>query len=364
MSKYLITLTPTGSFFFGGDMSFSVKDNKDHNEKFSSYIIESNQFPQQTSLLGMLRFLILSNNKTAFDHFTQKILDKNNASTLIGSGSFSVHNTHTENSFGKIKSISPCILQKKENNMNWIDLFPTAPLYESGVDFSSPINAIINGKTVNVPVIKEYNPKKQYESIFKSQDETVSIEESKIFLKDQRIGIEKDYSGITNDSAYFKQICYRLENGFRFAFEAEIEMDITSYDKQIVSVGGNSSQFIINIVIDKNISYPEKCKNTVNCYGKVALLSPSFIEKEDANKSCFAITDAVPFRFLETTVNSVDYNILSKKVLRSNKYYLYKAGSVFYFDNQKNFESFKSALESKKEFRQIGYNYYKSISNN
>ena len=67
MSNYLITLTPTGRFFFGGDMTFKVgrKDKNEFNEQFSSYIIKSAMFPQQTSLLGMLRFLILSNDTTA-----------------------------------------------------------------------------------------------------------------------------------------------------------------------------------------------------------------------------------------------------------------------------------------------------------
>ena len=69
MSKYIIKLIPTGRFFFGGDMTFTIgkqketdksKGEKDsyqiYNEEFSSYIISSLKFPQQTSLLGMLRF--------------------------------------------------------------------------------------------------------------------------------------------------------------------------------------------------------------------------------------------------------------------------------------------------------------------
>ena len=65
MSKrYLVKLTPTGKFFFGGDMRFGT-DGKDGD--FSSYIIESSMLPQQTSLLGMMRFLLLSNNPDLFD---------------------------------------------------------------------------------------------------------------------------------------------------------------------------------------------------------------------------------------------------------------------------------------------------------
>ena len=65
MSKtYFVKLTPTGKFFFGGDMRFGI-DGKDG--EFSSYIIESSVMPQQTSLLGMMRFLLLSNNNDLFD---------------------------------------------------------------------------------------------------------------------------------------------------------------------------------------------------------------------------------------------------------------------------------------------------------
>ena len=54
MNKYIITLTPTGKFFLGGDMTFALggEDNKRFDEQFSSYIIKSNYLPQQTSLLG------------------------------------------------------------------------------------------------------------------------------------------------------------------------------------------------------------------------------------------------------------------------------------------------------------------------
>ena len=63
MSKYQITLTPIDKCCFGGDMTFMVgnKEDDEFNEKFSSYIIRSSLFPQQTSLLGMLRFFVLRN---------------------------------------------------------------------------------------------------------------------------------------------------------------------------------------------------------------------------------------------------------------------------------------------------------------
>ena len=65
MSKrYFVQLEPTGKFFFGGDMRFGINGKE---EEFSSYIIESSKMPQQTSILGMLRFLLLSNDENLFD---------------------------------------------------------------------------------------------------------------------------------------------------------------------------------------------------------------------------------------------------------------------------------------------------------
>ena len=122
MSKYQITLTPVDKFFFGGDMTFQVgakelpknwNEITDENERariekqvedntrYSSYIIQSSLFPQQTSLLGMLRFLILRNYEDVFKE--GQIVNKDRAKALIGERSFTVNaNDHDENHFGRI----------------------------------------------------------------------------------------------------------------------------------------------------------------------------------------------------------------------------------------------------------------------
>ena len=83
MSKYLVKLLPLGKFFFGGDMAFKV-NNKE--TAFSSYIIHSFMTPQQTSILGMMRFLILSkvNDKSVFSVERNCINDVEKANGLIG----------------------------------------------------------------------------------------------------------------------------------------------------------------------------------------------------------------------------------------------------------------------------------------
>ena len=77
-------------------MTFEVgdKSNKDYNSKYSSYIIESNKFPQQTSLLGMLRYLLLTKSPKVFSVDENRITNKADAANIIGQASFSVIPNH------------------------------------------------------------------------------------------------------------------------------------------------------------------------------------------------------------------------------------------------------------------------------
>lgn len=49
---YLITLTPMDWFFFGGERTLD-------DGKSADYISHSNKFPQQSALLGMIRYQLL-----------------------------------------------------------------------------------------------------------------------------------------------------------------------------------------------------------------------------------------------------------------------------------------------------------------
>ncbi|MDR1553105.1 MAG: hypothetical protein LBS69_06555, partial [Prevotellaceae bacterium] len=126
--KKLITLTPVGSYYFGGEHSFTVGKKEDDNNDLASYIVESNLFPQQTSLLGMLRFWILRNDELAFNLATNRIANEQRANELIGKSSFCANE---ERNFGKIKGLGVCFLQK-----NGKAVLPTPLDYGLNVDFS------------------------------------------------------------------------------------------------------------------------------------------------------------------------------------------------------------------------------------
>ncbi len=364
MSKYLVKLTPTGKFFFGGDMRFGINGEK---EKFTSYIIESLKMPQQTSLLGMMRFLLLSNSKY-FNNATNTISgNKSDVDNLIGERSFSVTDGKSVNTFGAIKNLGPCFIYCKNDKKRYF----REPKEEQFtlIDFGAATTAIINGKEVQLPEIKLkddngheklYTGKeylKPYFAPLPSTDE-MRIEEDDLFIEDRRIGIDKDYEGKSNNNTLYKQISYRLEEGYCFAFEVETEHDLTAYNNQTVSLGADSSIFIFEAEIARDTStYDSRKQGTT-----VVLLSDAYIPDIPAEAQySFSINSMRTFRFLET-VNTEDasyYRINGKKTpAASKRYELYEAGSTFYFKDEATRDKFCEILEERKDFNQIGYNKY------
>lgn len=388
MSKnYLVKLTPTGKFFFGGDMRFGVNGNEG---KFSSYIIETSKMPQQTSLLGMMRFLLLSKDETLFD--VKKNCIKENASkesleALIGASGFSVNeNKDANNKFGKIKSLGPCCvyedgkryypapIDKGFSSINW--------------DADKVVTATINGKEVQLPELKImedgeeklFTGKHYLSSFFMAiSPENINVKkdlvyissgklmindylysENELFIKDSRIGIDKCYEGKSQTKAFYKQISYRLKDGFCFAFDVKVDegVNLTEYNKQLVSLGADASSFIFEAVPVEETN----CKEDDGL--SVVLLSDAYIPKEDIDK-CeirYSINKMRPFRFISTK-NSSDtsyYRINGGEnaAKRSKRYELYEAGSVFYFEDKDKRSVFCKILEGRNDFNQIGYNKY------
>lgn len=385
--NYRITLTPVDKFFFGGDMTFQVgsNENDQFNTQYSSYIIQSRYFPQQTSLLGMLRFLILRNNENVFNG-NKIIKDKKaDAEKLIGSKSFTVNDSNEENCFGIIKGISHVRICRDNTELEF------APLY-GHIGFFDSSEGSYNFGTVSVPNLsnQQYNAKDGLETLlmplsdFKDyfkDFQTIMTERKKekkkdnpnlqtppyqlddIFVEDRRIGIARNIvTGRTDDGALFKQISYRFNNKEAkhcFVFDAEVaNVDLKKYNGHLVSVGGDNSQFIIGVSDYKG------SQDDATSASALSLLSPAFLTRADVkNYTCFAITQLMPFRFLTDRKDNKDgdnrsYHILNSRLERSPRYELYAPGSVFYFKNEQQKEEFIKALEGKPEFRQIGYNEY------
>ncbi len=347
MSQYKITLTPTGKFFFGGEMRFGIGE-EDKDDAYSSYIIKSKQLPQQTSLLGMLRFLLLRNNDTAFKD--NKISNKDAAKNLIGEQSFMFNKEHKKGNFGSIKSITPCEIENKNGEI--IQKSSLLDLEDIAFGEGKDIKSTINGETITVPSIKIKKEDGEIED-WSGKDGINNLYKD-IFEEDCRNGISKDYSGKSQEKAYYMQISYRMKDEQKFVFYADVDVDITKYSGQLVNLGADSSVFIVTIA---NADF-QKEDTTGSQF--VVLTSPAFLEDKDLKLADYAITKTETFRFLQTNIETESYNRLHKRIQPSTRFELYSAGSIFCFNNEQNAFNFKASLEAKKEFRQIGYNYYRT----
>lgn len=358
-----------GSFYFGGERSFSIGEDKN---ELSSYIVESNKFPQQTSLLGMLRFWILRNDPTAFNASDNKIYDSEKAKELIGKKSFCTNPEPVEDGkyrFGKIKEIDFCFLQKKEDD-NWIGILPSPLDYKLKVEFGTQ-KAFYNGikKTLPKIVYEENEQKKEGEYTDKNGlikeylGSKKTIKEDEIFIKDQRLGIDRDIkTGKTEESALYKQIFYRLREDYRFAFVADFEDNYKLPESgQIVELGGDSSKFILEYE-DYNISKQPSYGDIFSLHGKpkLVLLSDAKLDNSIVEKhTLFSITEHIPFQFLLFNTDARQNYSRTSKNDKQGRHSLFKRGSVFYFENDNELNAFESTIEND-VFQQIGYNKYES----
>lgn len=226
------------------------------------------------------------------------------------------------------------------------------------------IDATINAKQVRIPDIFKIDEKDCHPFIGKDSLDNyyVSLDgeklnESKIFKEDTRIGINKSYTGKTESEAFYKQVSYRLEENFCFAFEVEVvdSIDLTAYNKQVVKLGADDSSFVFEAERIEKVDYPVSKEDL-----RVVLLSDTYLPDISKCNLLFAITDVRPFRFLSmaNSTNAQDYNVRYKSSRSAERYDLYQAGSVFYFENKSDKEAFCKLIDSYKRFKQIGYNQY------
>lgn len=343
MATYLIKLTPHDKFFFGTGKDFGAKN--------ENYFVKSRNFPQQTALLGMLRYQLLcqSDDETFKDN---RIQDKTKAKALIGPSSFV---QGKQNDFGKIKSISPVMICKGN------DLYYPLPQ-----EYQSEGHELLHVvKERDNFLLKGYIPKNGRPKLWSNGIEKIS--EKDIFQDHEQVGIRKKYEGGTDDKAFYMQTFKKFSDDYSFAFYATIDDSITLNKSLHVFLGGERQSFRMDVYIMDNF-YESAIALPQNELSRVLLLSDAYIPSHDAD---FAINDTTDFSCLRTSVDDTEdyYSIKNTKettkkekshVYHMDNVQLYTRGSVFYFNERSKAESFLNENE-KSEFNQIGYNYFQII---
>ena len=164
MTDYLVTFRPLGDYSFGSDRRFSfVGKNNYSADEYAPYFIRTNHVPEQSTVFGMIRYLILVSNgidlKQDFQ-YDENTRDKIKA--LIGEKSFSLNGG--VQSFGKLEKISPIFLRKNSKEIVIPNPFNNKQGRE-GIDQFEPIileeeiTLPTSFGEIALPKSKEYNPK-------------------------------------------------------------------------------------------------------------------------------------------------------------------------------------------------------------
>lgn len=346
MAIYQFILTPVDQFFFGGEKH-------DTKGETINYFVESNPYPQQTTILGLVRyFLLLKHNLIG----TDKI--KTEGENLIGLSSFDFD--AKKQLFGKIESISSLYFVKQGSNY-----FP-APFdadhnidKENGYYFMYKSEKRFTAKDY-FPALKVIDSAGQIGPVLLGSSETECI-----VYPTQHTGNEKGEKGESKEDAFYKQVYMKMNPGWGFAFDANITEEVTE-EELYVNFGGEKSLFSLKVSKIEKFSTP--CTrlplDRKDLYG-LYCLSDCFSEPQVQENTCFAVTKAVSFRNFQSSVKTKNYAVYTKNILegmvRGNRFNLLSRGSVLYFKTLKERDDAMNFLD-KPNCTSIGFNNVSKIN--
>jgi len=345
---YFITLTPYQLYFFGGER-----------EERADYYLKGNYWPQQTALLGMIRYQILKQNGLLENN---KIKNDIEASKWIGKKSFQYN--EKKQTFGKIDAISPCYIVKQTANdlKKYLSTYPEyinelkllgenyfLLCYDHKTDYS------IRWKNVDdendILCYRRTNERHQRHG--ENVDNNDILSNNKIFEEIERVGVDKNYDGQTDNDSFYKQVWYRMKKNFAFGFYLTVADDVKIEDAD-VPLGKENSAFRMKVI--KEV-IPKK---TLNEQGNaIVLTSDAYVNVSFLEYCKFAVCATIPFRnLINITDSTYNYCGLHKSESRIQ---LLQRGSTFLAED---IRMLTKILKEETNFRKIGYNSFQIIQIN
>ena len=362
MSTYLVRMTPLEPFTFGGEKGFRFEsqdvEKGRNNTANISYYQTSRELPEQTTIIGMLRYLILRHNGVAKDFCKYTNDDKQKIHELIGESSFSFQNR--EFLMGKLKSVSPVFIVDQEQNFEKISYYIRNPLNNIGDKTYRPMKMntqkiVTSVGKIELPVVDSdngYTTKTHLNygylnigTVDQPKAEFVeNMFESRLITGNRKNNKKNDEDGFFKRQA----LCFKCEKDKKYSFALFVECEEGILPKNMLSyMGLKKSSFRVECtkVIENDLI--NRIKNALK--GKdiwYYALSDILLYDED-NINSFSIISKKQVRNMETNLNEDSF---SKAVKRAkNQYNLIEAGSVFWSENPIHNQN--------ENLKNAGYNY-------
>ncbi|MEL6676284.1 MAG: type III-B CRISPR module-associated Cmr3 family protein [Bacteroidota bacterium] len=363
---YLVKLRPHSHYYFGGEYGLGEGDRR-------NYLVFSRQWPQQTTLLGMVRYRLLQ-AKGWLAEPGKPIPDKEAAASLIGEKGFRLpteeQGLKNPQDFGVIKKLSPIFLMKKDES--YLRAYPASALDASPIPKASIWRGGSQEAFQAAYVLKDFDPKKGLSQKLYGQTSGDCLKSGEPFQEEPQIGIHKHGT----EQAFYKQTFYRMAQDWTFAFYLTVEdCEVNLAESVAIPFGGEKCLFQwqatrleAGLPSELSFSYPsaDGAAESLPPKEKILLLSDAWVPHEVLAQCDFAITQTVDFRFLQTNLKkTTSYAEISQGeqkdgiISKSGKYSLIAAGSVLFPKAAQPAEvQGKLGLA---RFQQIGYNHFQLL---
>jgi len=261
MSTFLIKLYPVDRYFFGSETTFGP-DN-------INYFVRSAYFPQQTTILGMLRYYLLLQNDLLDKNGAIK--DEDAAGILIGKNSFDPADAQD---FRIIQNISPVFIsapegeyfaQSREHGFNYTEDEVTGEKKKELIQFklrgfrngsichNKPVY-YLDGLTAKSEIPELYVNARTGQTRFSDhKKELKSDPMNGFFISHEQVGIRIPDDETIKDpnkkkKGYYRQVGFTMLPEYSFAFYAEIDKKTgIRFESGMVRMGADQSWFRIEI---------------------------------------------------------------------------------------------------------------------
>lgn len=330
MKTYLVTLTPQEPYFFGNEKTFIFEKEKNQGQRGNSYYISSERTPLQSTLMGMMRFILMP-------YKNHKHPEQN--APVIGSESFKIDAVNQ--SFGVIKKIYPLFLMKDGEKfiVTPFDCKPNVTAYTPFSNYQSIITA--DGEKL---FTSGYDSKEGLADSYMRLSDGALVYADSIFGTEMRVGNLKT-TDRKNENGFFKKEYRYLKEDYRFAFYVDLD------DNAVLPNSGKTQAFLGQGKSLFNVYFEEQ-ENTLAEDVKKHLpadvsycLSDFFTDSMVLHYCKFAVIQTRDYR---AYITNLDGKITKDSVL----YKLIKAGSVFIIKDKEGF----GGLVNKDNCQLAGFN--------
>lgn len=341
-NSYKITLEPLDWFFFGGEITYGGADS-------ANYFAESRMFPQESAVLGMLRYeLLKAKGLLHADKSSENLVIEE-----IGELGFD-EKALKDAPMGKIIRISPIMLQYKDV------VYYHAPFNDEGdLSFASgDVKVFINGTKDCLPTIDNLD------FLYMAQDKWLPLKTNDDPICSKDAFVDKIKIGITkrnqdrddeNKEGLFKGKLYKLKKEYKFVLYVQLDTNLP--EKSLVNLGAERSMFRMETQQIANDLWENMWNNVPVKENQIFLLSEAFVP-EDIKEYChFIWSDTISFRCIKRRWKEQrNYASLDKVTERASRYNLLKRGTVFYYTAE-NESEIRKKLDNP-YLQRFGYNVY------